>query len=182
MGTISRFEDMLVWQKARILTREVYKNLSLCRDMGFRDQIQRASVSVMSNIAEGFERGTKEEFLNYLYIAKGSAGEVRCQLYAALDIGYLNIETFKYLKGLAEECSKLLSTFISSVKQSSARGLQRKNEKPIDWLDMQMAEQNMVMTSQGLKHREVAVSNGLEIIKDFRAEVMNQDKKIKFNK
>lgn len=114
MATISRFEDMLVWQKARVLTREVYKNLSLCRDIGFRDQIQRASVSVMSNIAEGFERGTKEEFLNYLYpvryptsgdvgscfqqfisngvyIAKGSAGEVRRQLYAAFDIGYLNI-------------------------------------------------------------------------------------------
>src|SRR3989344_4373531 len=67
MATISRFEDMLVWQKARVLTREVYKNLSLCRDIGFRDQIQRASVSVMSNIAEGFERGTEEEFLNYLY-------------------------------------------------------------------------------------------------------------------
>src|SRR3989344_3612277 len=178
MGTISRFEDMLVWQKARILTREVYKNLSLCRDMGFRDQIQRASVSVMSNIAEGFERGTKEEFLNYLYIAKGSAGEVRCQLYAALDIGYLNISIFKDLKNLAEECSKLLSTFISSVKKNEMRGLQRKNEKPTDWLDEEMARQDMVMTPSGLKSRSDAEAKGLAIIKDFK-EIVSRNKMAK---
>ena len=74
MATIQRFEDLLAWQKARELTREVYKAFCNCRDYGFRDQIQPASVSVMSNIAEGFERGTKQEFLNYLFIAKGCAG------------------------------------------------------------------------------------------------------------
>ena len=79
MSTIKQFEELIVWQKARLLTKEIYKtfkNLKF-RDAGLCDQIQRASVSIMSNIAEGFERGTKQEFLNYLYIAKGSAGEVR---------------------------------------------------------------------------------------------------------
>jgi four helix bundle protein len=109
--------------------KEVYSNVKDCKDSGFRDQIQRASVSVMSNIAEGFESGTKQSFLNYLYIAKGSAGEVRAQLYIAYDVGYLNIETFKYLKNLAEETSKLIASFILSVKKSNQSGLQRKSYK-----------------------------------------------------
>ena len=88
MTTIQRFEDMLAWKKSRELTREIYKAFRDCRDFGFKDQIQRAAVSIMSNIAEGFESGTRLEFLNYLFIAKGSAGEVRAQLYAALDIGF----------------------------------------------------------------------------------------------
>jgi four helix bundle protein len=129
------FEDLLVWQKARLLTKEIYKvfkDLNTGRspvDRGLQDQIQRASVSIMSNIAEGFERGTKQEFLNYLYIAKGSAGEVRAQLYVLLDVGYLNIETFKYLNSLVTECSRLLSSFIAKVKMSSQGGLQYKKEK-----------------------------------------------------
>lgn len=129
MVTVQRFEDLLAWQKARELTRSVYKELKNCNDHGFSDQIQRASVSVMSNIAEGFESGTKQTFLNYLYIAKGSAGEVRAQLYVAVDVGYINIETFKNLKGLAEECSKLIASFITKLKQSEVAGLQRKGEK-----------------------------------------------------
>lgn len=92
----------MMFKKARELTKEVYVSLAKCRDNGFRDQIQRASVSIVSNIAEGFESGTKSEFLNYLYIAKASAGEVRAQLYIAHDISYLNIETFKHLNLLAE--------------------------------------------------------------------------------
>jgi four helix bundle protein len=98
MATVQRFEDLLAWQKARVLTREIYKSLRVCRDYGFTDQIQRASISVMSNIAEGFESGTRDSFVNYLYIAKGSCGEVRAQLYAAYDIGYLNIQIFEDLK------------------------------------------------------------------------------------
>lgn len=129
MATIQKFEDLLAWQKARELTREVYKALKDCRDFGFKDQIQRAAVSVMSNIAEGFESGTRQEFLNYLYIAKGSAGEVRAQLYAAYDIGYLNIEIFKNLNGLASESSRLISSFIKSLKISRFSGLQHKKEK-----------------------------------------------------
>ena len=96
MATVQKFEDLICWQKGRELTKQIYKTFKNCSDFGFRDQIQRASVSVISNIAEGFERGTKAEFLNFLYIAKGSAGEVRAQLYVGLDVGYLNIETFKY--------------------------------------------------------------------------------------
>jgi|SRR3989344_3473454 len=129
MATVQRFEDLLCWKKSRELVRDIYKALNTCKDYGFKDQIQRASVSVMSNIAEGFESGTKQEFLNYLYIAKGSAGEVRAQLYAAHDIGYVNIETFKYLKGLAEECSRLVSSFTKSLKTSEVSGLQYKKEK-----------------------------------------------------
>src|SRR3989344_5361259 len=137
MATIRTFEELLCWQKSRLLTKEIYKHLNIQKfkdlnipaDYGFCDQIQRASVSVMSNIAEGFERGTKQEFLNYLYIAKGSAGEVRAQLYVALDAGYLSEEMFKRLNLLALECSRLLSSFIKSVKASSERGLQFKPEK-----------------------------------------------------
>lgn len=158
MSTVRRFEDLLAWRKARELVREAYRSLSACRDGGFKDQIQRAAVSVMSNVAEGemgvgphrkaggawrrgglaqaasrrlcvSRGGTREGFLNYLYIAKGSAGEVRAQLYAAYDIGYLNVETFKRLKSLAEECSKLLSVFIKGVKRGARAGLQRKREE-----------------------------------------------------
>ena len=126
MATVERFEDLICWQRSRELTREVYRALNNCRDMGFKDQIQRASVSVMSNIAEGFESGTKSELVNYLYIAKASAGEVRAQLYAAYDIGYFNMETFKYLNGLALECSKLLSSFSTKVKEGAEKGIQFK--------------------------------------------------------
>src|SRR2546422_561095 len=134
MATIRSFEELLVWQKARTLTKEIYKifknlNIQKIQDRGLQDQIQRASVSIMSNIAEGFERGTKQEFLNYLFIAKGSAGEVRAQLYVLLDVGYLNLETFKDLKFKVEECSKLISNFIKSLKVSDFKGLQYKKEK-----------------------------------------------------
>ena len=127
MATIQRFEDLICWQKSRELTKEIYKSFKDCKDWGFRDQIQRAAVSVMSNIAEGFERGTQQEFLNYLYIAKRSAGEVRAQLYAALDVGYLNIEMFKSLNLLVVECSSLIQSFATKVKSGSARGSQYKS-------------------------------------------------------
>ncbi len=126
MSTIKQFEELLMWQKARELTRLIYLNFKPLNDFGFRDQIQRASVSIMSNIAEGFERGTKLEFLNYLYIAKGSAGEVRAQLYVALDNGYLNIENFKLLNGLVLDCSRLIASFIEKLKASNIQGQQYK--------------------------------------------------------
>ena len=135
MATIQRFEDLICWQKARELTKGVYTALREVKDRGFTDQIQRASVSVMSNIAEGFERGTKLEFLNYLYIAKGSAGEVRAQLYVALDVGYINIETFKYLNGLALDCSRLIQSFSDKVKGSVVQGQQFKQVEKVDPLE-----------------------------------------------
>lgn len=135
MATVQKFEDLVCWQKSRQLTREVYKVMKPCSDYGFKDQIQRAAVSILSNIAEGFERGTKSEFLNYLYIAKGSAGEVRAQLYVALDAGYLNIETFKYLNGLAQDCSRLLQSFADKVKENTKQGLQFKQAEKLDPID-----------------------------------------------
>ncbi|OGI91488.1 hypothetical protein A2933_01975 [Candidatus Nomurabacteria bacterium RIFCSPLOWO2_01_FULL_46_18] len=126
MATISKFEDLICFTKARELTNSIYKNFKDCKDYGFKDQISRASVSILSNIAEGFERGTKSEFLNFLYIAKGSAGEVRAQLYVALDAGYLNLETFKYLNNLASECSRLTQSFAEKVKKGASAGTQFK--------------------------------------------------------
>lgn len=132
MATIQKFEDLICWQRGRELAGAVYRALRSCNDYGFKDQIQRASVSVISNIAEGFERGTKQEFINYLYIAKGSAGEVRAQLYIALDVGYLNIETFKYLNELVIECSRLLQSFIEKVKGGSQQGTQFKRAEKVE--------------------------------------------------
>ncbi len=160
MATIEKFEDLLCWQKARMLTQEIYrefkdekfKSFNIPVDYGFKDQIQRASVSIMSNIAEGFERGTRQEFLNYLFIAKGSAGEVRAQLYVALDVGYLNIETFKRLNGLVSECSKLVSNFIKSLKASEFKGLQFKREKTQDQKDKE--EFNAYLKEIIEKHRK----------------------------
>jgi len=143
MATIEKFEDLICWQKAREMVKGIYKALKNCSDYGFRDQIQRAAVSVLSNIAEGFERGTRQEFLNFLFIAKGSAGEVRAQLYVALDIGYLNIETFKYLNALAQECSRLIQSFAGKVKGGSQKGTQFKHvEKPKDNFLQDVLKQN----------------------------------------
>ncbi len=92
-----RPEDLIAWQKARLLTRRIYAltgEARFGRDFGLRDQSRRAAVSVMSNIAEGFERGGAAEFRHFLLIAKGSCGEVISQLYVALDIGYLQEDQF----------------------------------------------------------------------------------------
>jgi four helix bundle protein len=132
MTTVQKFEDLICWQKSRLLTKEIYRVLKNCKDFGFKDQIQRAAVSIMSNIAEGFERGTQQELVNYLYIAKGSAGEVRAQLYVALDVGYLNIEMFKYLNNLVQECSRLIQSFAQKVKGGSKQGSQFKRVQKED--------------------------------------------------
>jgi len=129
MTTVQKFENLICWQKARELTREIYREFKSLNDYGLKDQIQRAAVSVMSNISEGFERGTRAEFINYLFIAKGSAGEVRNQLYVALDNGYLNDETFKRLSRLSEDCSVLIWHLVQSLKVSKFGGLQFKKEK-----------------------------------------------------
>ena len=118
---IERFEDLISWQKARELTREIYKvsqSTPFAKDFGLCDQIRRAAVSVMSNIAEGFDRAGRAEFHQYLVIAKGSAAEVRSQLYVAHDIGYIDQETFARLKGLAEETSRIINGLRSSLKRS----------------------------------------------------------------
>jgi len=123
--SVRRFEDLVVWQKARVLTNEIYKitkKPEFSKDLGLKDQIQRASVSIMSNIAEGFERGSKEEFIQFLYISRGSCGEVRTQLYVAKDQDYITEEEFQKLQKLAVEVSRLIYHLIESVKTEGFRG------------------------------------------------------------
>jgi four helix bundle protein len=122
---IQKFEDILAWQKARELTREVYvssKTGAFVKDFGLRDQIQRASVSIMANIAEGFDRGGDKEFTQFLSISKGSCGEVKSHLYVALDQQYLLQEQFDRLYHCADEVGRLLAGFMAYLKQSDLRG------------------------------------------------------------
>jgi len=116
VARIERFEDIKAWQAARDLVQAVYKtsgNGKFKTDFGLRDQIRRASVSVMSNIAEGFERGSDRELQRFLYIAKGSAGEVRSHLCVAMDLGYITSVQFSELRIKAEGVAKSLSAFIT---------------------------------------------------------------------
>ena len=127
-----QFEDLKVWQQSRKLAEFVYQITGqgqFSKDYGLVDQIRRAAVSVMSNIAEGFERGSNEETIYFFYIAKGSCGEVRSQLYVALDMGY--IDKTKLEKGLmlAKDTSKMLYYFIESLKGSKFKGLKFKPVK-----------------------------------------------------
>lgn len=112
---IQKFEDIIAWQKAKELTRSIYHSFRECRDFGFKDQIQRASVSIMNNIAEGFERKGDKEFSHFLFIAKGSTGEVRSMLYLASEFGYLSKEDARTYHKLTTEISKLITGFIKSL-------------------------------------------------------------------
>ena len=125
MATITRFEDLDCWQKARELTKEVYSvsgKGAFGKDWGLKDQIRRAAVSVMANIAEGFERGGNAEFIQFLAIAKGSAAEVEAQLYAALDQQYLSPEDFGRLKDLAVTTGRMIGGFIRYLRKTKIRG------------------------------------------------------------
>ncbi len=112
---IERFEEIIAWQKSKVLALDIYKLFGEHKDFGFRDQILRASVSVMNNIAEGFERRTNKELTHFLYIAKGSCGEVRSMLYLAKDLNKISDADFKHLFSLSEEVSKLIGGFIKSL-------------------------------------------------------------------
>jgi four helix bundle protein len=123
---VQRFEDLIAWQKARALTASIYevtRTGPFAADYGLARQIQRAAVSVMSNVAEGFERGRRAEFAQFLSIAKSSCGEVRSQLYVALDVGYLDQITFTVLQSRADEVTRILGGLRSSVEQQSRPGL-----------------------------------------------------------
>ena len=131
MATIKKFEELTCWQKARELNRLVCKisrNGNFAKDFGLRDQIRRAAVSVMSNIAEGFERGGDKEFVQFLSNAKGSSGEVRCQLYAALDESHLNETEFNELYARSEEVSRMISGFMTYLQRSDLRGSKYKKD------------------------------------------------------
>ena len=125
MALIQSFEDLEAWKISREVTKEIYrisKNDLFARDFGLRDQIRRASVSIMSNIAEGFERDGDKEFINFLSIAKGSAGEIRSQLYVALDQNYISENDFNFLYGKLTENSRVISGLIKYLKQSDLKG------------------------------------------------------------
>ena len=117
---IERFEDFIAWQKARRLTSDIYKATregSFARDFGLKDQIRRAAVSSMSNLAEGFERGRPGEFHQFLSVAKGSCAELRTQLYVAFDVGYLGLPAFERLMAQATEVGQILGGLRLSVER-----------------------------------------------------------------
>jgi len=125
MPTYNSFEDLPLWKSAKELAILIYKITSkgnFSRDSGLRDQIQRAAISVSSNIAEGFERGTKQEFIQFLYIARGSCGELRSQLSIAKDIGYLDNEEFDGLYNATKKVSKQISGFIDYLRTTHILG------------------------------------------------------------
>ena len=120
MAVYERFEDMPIWRLPKDLAVEIYrvtKDAKFRRDFGLVDQIRRASISISSNIAEGFERGSKREFVQFLYIAKGSVGEVRSQLQVSSELGYIDREEFGSLLQQTYDLSKQLGSFISSLKK-----------------------------------------------------------------
>ena len=125
MGSIQKFEDLKVWQKARQVNLEIYKlsnKESFSKDFGLRDQIRRASVSVLSNIAEGFERNGNKEFLQFLSIAKASSAEVRSQLYIAKDLEYITEIEFNNTVNALLQVSKMLNGLISYLKTTELKG------------------------------------------------------------
>ncbi|MGI5869601.1 MAG: four helix bundle protein [Kiritimatiellia bacterium] len=125
MSRIEHFENIEAWKKARALTRQIYAvtaNGAFAQDFGLRNQICRASVSIMSNIAEGFERGGDKEFLQLVSTAKGSSGEVRSHLYVALDAGYIDRQTFTCLSDMAMQINRMLAGLMKYLKDSELTG------------------------------------------------------------
>ncbi len=121
MARVERFEELDAWKQARQLTNNIYDLTDgppFAKDFALRDQIRRAAVSILSNIAEGFERGSDTEFRNFLVIAKGSAGEVRAQLYVALDRNYLSAQEFDEAKEQCEQISAMLLRLIAYLRKS----------------------------------------------------------------
>jgi four helix bundle protein len=112
---VQSYRDLIAWKKAKQLCLKVYRHFHLCRDFGFRDQIQRASISIVNNIAEGYERSSDKELGRYLAIARGSCSELRSMLDLAIDLGYLSAKEYEELMILAEDVAKLLGAFSKTV-------------------------------------------------------------------
>lgn len=111
----TRFEDIIAWQKSKDLNILIYKTFRDCKDYSFKDQIQRAAVSIMNNIAEGYERNGNKEFRNFLYISKGSCAEVRSMAYLGLDLGYLTKTQFDIVYESTIEIGRMLSSLIKTL-------------------------------------------------------------------
>jgi four helix bundle protein len=129
MPRIRSFEDLEAWKIARVAVRDIYgvtRKGAFSRDFGLRDQICRSAVSVMANIAEGFERDGDKEFLNFLSIAKGSAGETRSLLYVAVDQGYITAAEFETMSERLRECSRVISGLSAYLRRSELKGVKFK--------------------------------------------------------
>ena len=125
MATIQKIEDLKVWQKARSLSNNIYPRTFLepiCSDFRFKDQIRGSVGSIIDNIAEGFERGSKLEFINSLTIAKGEAGELKSQLYRGLDNNYFSKDIFEALYDSIDEITKMLTSLIGYLNKSKIKG------------------------------------------------------------
>jgi four helix bundle protein len=124
MSKVCRFEDLIAWQKARVLTKEVYRTTrtgGLARDRSLADQMQRSAVSIMSNLAEGFERMNRREFHQFLCVAKASCAELRSQLYIALDAGYIVQVLFEELRQQAEEVGRIIGGLRAAIERRPDR-------------------------------------------------------------
>ncbi|HZA53099.1 MAG TPA: four helix bundle protein [Candidatus Udaeobacter sp.] len=122
---VKNFEDLEIWKEARRLTREIYqltKDSRFSKDFGLSRQIQRAAISIMSNIAEGFEREGNREFIQFLYVAKGSCGEVRSHLYVAIDQSYVAPKNCDDLSQSFRRLSVMISNLIDYLKRSGMKG------------------------------------------------------------
>ena len=116
--SVQRFEDLIAWQKSRILAADVYRAVAqgaVASDFGLKDQMQRAAVSIMANIAEGFERRSPADFARFLTIAKASCAELKSHSYLAMDVGYINADLFRKLQDQAEEVNRIIGGLRSSL-------------------------------------------------------------------
>jgi len=117
----NRFEDIIAWQKSQDLAVEIYAKFANVKDFSFKDQICRASVSISNNIAEGYDRQSDKEFARFLYIAKGSASEVKSMLYMAARLGYMTNEDAIELRQLSEEISKIIRGIIKYLYSNPSK-------------------------------------------------------------
>ena len=130
---VKHFEDLEIWKEARYLTKEIYRLTSgpkFSKDFSLRGQIQSAAVSVMSNIAEGFERAGNQEFCQFLYVAKGSCGEVRSQLYVAVDQKYISARELEELLNSLKRLSSMIGSLINYLKRSGMKGAKYNRSNP----------------------------------------------------
>lgn len=132
MATIQKFEDLQIWQEARVLSNKIYpltftEPISL--DFRLKDQLRGSCGSIMDNIAEGFERGSKLEFINALTTAKGETGELKSQLYRTLDVNYISKQLFDDLYQSADKITRMLTSFISYLNKSKIKGQKFKDRQ-----------------------------------------------------
>ncbi len=132
MATWERIEDIEAWQAARGLTKEVYRvsgEGAFARDFALRDQVRRSAVSIGSNIAEGFERGGNKEFIQFLAVAKGSAGELRSQLYTAGDVGHAAVEQIQSLLDEVDRVGRMIGGLMKYLRHSPHKGVKYQREQ-----------------------------------------------------